>query len=84
MQTEQKIYVPDFNKIQTLDQLKAIIIAIGFAFDEQHPFFEQLQPLLLEITPENRAGLVDEQKKVFEELGLTPAPKNDGYIQLLD
>jgi hypothetical protein len=67
---QPKLYVVDFNKIDTLDKLKAIIVAIGFAFDSQHPFFNQLESLLMEVDPDNKEQQLNELQEQLEALGL--------------
>jgi hypothetical protein len=56
LQTEEKVdmnalYLIDFSKITSVNDLVLILASIGFQFSPHHPHFEQLKPFLNLDTP---------------------------------
>lgn len=47
----ESLYLIDFSKIQSVNDLVLILASIGFTFSPYHPHFEQLRPFLNLNTP---------------------------------
>jgi hypothetical protein len=65
----ESLYLIDFSKITSVNDLVMILSSIGFTFSPYHPYFEQLKPFLNLDTP------IPNQRPIQPELKEVKLPK---------